>query len=191
MRKQHQEDGRQEQETRHHAEGNGPKVRKGCLDARWPQTRRAGQRRLSSQGRRRRFQHHGAGGRRLGSPRTLECIRKLAIPPVWTDLWISASPEAHILATGVEAAGRTQYIHHPRWHEARGEAMFLRSPAFARRLPAIRRRVSLDLQSTSDPRLRALAAAVRLMDRPACAWAARSMPGRTDPSAPPRCSSAT
>ncbi|MBV1780817.1 DNA topoisomerase IB [Paeniglutamicibacter sp. ABSL32-1] len=113
------------------------------------------------------FSYHSANGRHIRSPWLLERIRELAIPPAWTDVWISSAPEAHILATGVDAAGRTQYIYHPRWREERENEKYLRSQAFAQRLPAIRRRVTRDLRQTLDPRRRALAAAVRLMDRAA------------------------
>ncbi|MGB9033472.1 MAG: DNA topoisomerase IB [Paeniglutamicibacter sp.] len=111
------------------------------------------------------FSYHSANGRLLRSGPLLERIKQLAIPPAWTQVWISSRPDAHILAIGVDAAGRTQYIYHPRWREVRGDEKYLRSLAFAQRLPAIRRRITLDLKQTGDPRTRALAAAVRLMDR--------------------------
>ena len=111
------------------------------------------------------FSYHGANGRRIRSERLLGRIRKLAIPPAWTDVWIASAPDAHILATGVDAAGRTQYLYHPRWREEQEKEKFTRSLAFARRLPVVRRRVTRDLKQDRDPRRRALAAAVRLMDR--------------------------
>jgi DNA topoisomerase-1 len=39
---------------------------------------------------------------------TLERIRGLAIPPAYTDVWISPDPRGHIQATGRDARGRKQ-----------------------------------------------------------------------------------
>lgn len=111
------------------------------------------------------FSYLSANGRRIRSERLLERIRQLAIPPAWTEVWIASSPKAHIQATGVDAAGRTQYLYHARWREVRDGEKFIRSLAFAQRLPVLRRIVTRDLKQTQDPRRRALAAAVRLMDQ--------------------------
>ena len=37
----------------------------------------------------------------------------LAIPPAWKDVWISPRPNAKLQATGVDNAGRRQYLYHP------------------------------------------------------------------------------
>lgn len=42
-------------------------------------------------------------------------IRRLAIPPAWTDVWISPSPLGHLQATGRDARGRKQYRYDERW----------------------------------------------------------------------------
>lgn len=39
----------------------------------------------------------------------------LVIPPAWTEVWISAASDGHIQATGVDEAGRRQYVYHPDW----------------------------------------------------------------------------
>lgn len=111
------------------------------------------------------FSYASANGRRISSERLLERIRSLAIPPAWSDVWIASQSNAHIQATGVDAAGRTQYIYHPRWREFRDGEKFVRSLALAQRLPTIRRAVTRDLKQTEDGRRRALAASVRLIDR--------------------------
>ncbi|WP_372698149.1 DNA topoisomerase IB [Arthrobacter sp. JSM 101049] len=110
------------------------------------------------------FTYISANGRRITSAITLERIRDLVIPPAWTDVWIASEPNAHIQATGVDAAGRTQYLYHPRWREIRDSEKFTRSLSFAQSLPAIRRAVTRDLKQDRDPRHRALAAAIRLVD---------------------------
>lgn len=91
-------------------------------------------------------------------------INALAIPPAWTDVWISPFENGHILATGVDDAGRSQYIYHPTWRERKDTEKFIRAAKLGLVLPAIRRNVTVHLQNTEDPRQQTLAAAVRLMD---------------------------
>ena len=54
-----------------------------------------------------------ASGERITDDEQLERIERLAIPPAWTDVWISPSASARLQATGVDAAGRRQYRYHP------------------------------------------------------------------------------
>ena len=71
---------------------------------------RIGWRREGSKGR---FRYVDADGRRITDEDHLERIRALAIPPAWKDVWISPSARSKLQATGVDAAGRTQYLYHP------------------------------------------------------------------------------
>jgi DNA topoisomerase-1 len=96
--------------------------------------------------------------------RELDRIRRLAIPPAWTDVWISPSPLGHIQATGRDARGRKQYRYHERWREVRDEAKYGRLADFAKALPRIRARVDADLSRPGIPRERVLATAVRILD---------------------------
>jgi len=91
-------------------------------------------------------------------------IGDLAIPPAWTDVWIAAAPNAHILAVGVDAAGRRQYLYHPVWREKQDAEKFLRMTALAAALPGARRSVLRDLALAELPRERVLAAAFRTLD---------------------------
>lgn len=111
------------------------------------------------------FAYFSQDGQRLGSRIVLGRIEALVVPPAWKDVWISPDPRAHIQATGVDAAGRTQYLYHPRWRESKDDEKFVRSIEFACRLPTVRRLVTRDLKQQLDARKRSLAAAVRLMDR--------------------------
>jgi DNA topoisomerase IB len=90
------------------------------------------------------------------------------IPPAWKDVWICPYPGGHIQATGIDAAGRKQYLYHPRWRERRDQEKFDEMLRFARSLPAMRERVAADLEGRDDADLgveRVLACAVRLLDR--------------------------
>lgn len=111
------------------------------------------------------FTYLSANGRRVRSERILSRIEALVIPPAWTDVWIASQPNGHIQAMGVDEAGRRQYLYHPKWREMRDSEKFTRSLSFAQSLPSIRRSVTRDLKRTCDGRTRALAAAVRLIDR--------------------------
>lgn len=92
-------------------------------------------------------------------------IRELVIPPAWQDVWISPDPMGHIQTTGTDAAGRRQYRYHDLWRERRDRAKFDSMCDFGRALPALRERATADLAQPGMPRDRALACAVRLLDR--------------------------
>ena len=91
-------------------------------------------------------------------------IKRLAIPPAWTDVWISPSANGHIQATGRDARKRKQYIYHERWRELRDENKYERIVSFGKTLPKIRRTVSKDLSLPGLPRNKVLAAIVQLLE---------------------------
>jgi DNA topoisomerase I len=95
---------------------------------------------------------------------TLERIAHLAIPPAWQDVWICPFANGHIQATGIDAAGRKQYLYHQSWRESRDRSKFDEMLAFAKALPRLRGRVIEDLQGRGFTRERVLAGAVRLLD---------------------------
>jgi DNA topoisomerase I len=94
----------------------------------------------------------------------LDRIRALAVPPAWRDVWICPDPRGHIQATGIDAAGRKQYLYHERWQRRAAERKFAQMRDFAAALPRLRRAVARDLRRPAVPRERALACAVRLLD---------------------------
>ena len=74
--------------------------------------------------------------------------------------------DGHIQATGIDAAGRKQYLYHPEWRRRRDAEKFDEMLDFAKALPALRERVAADLASGDElTRERVLACAVRLLDR--------------------------
>lgn len=94
-----------------------------------------------------------------------EHIQSLVIPPAWEGVWIGKDQRGHILATGVDAAGRKQYIYHPRWEEIRDEVKFDRLAPLAERLPRLRKSVDADLRRRGLPRQKVVALAVAVLDR--------------------------
>ncbi|BCJ49484.1 DNA topoisomerase [Actinoplanes sp. NBRC 14428] len=110
------------------------------------------------------FSYRDTGGGPLKDAAAVARIRELVIPPAWTDVWISTDPRGHIQATGVDAAGRKQYVYHPRWRTARDEKKFEHALEVAERLPEIRSRLCADLSGRGLTRDRVLAAITRLLD---------------------------
>jgi DNA topoisomerase IB len=111
------------------------------------------------------FSYADARGRRLRDSDEVLRIKELAIPPAWEDVWICADPLGHLQATGVDAAGRKQYLYHPRWREMRDRSKFDHMVDFAHALPRLRRRVLRSLRSGDDvDETRVLACAIRLLD---------------------------
>ena len=111
-----------------------------------------------------RFRYVDPSGGKIHEPETLARIKALAIPPAWSDVWISEDPDGHLQATGRDAKGRKQYRYHPRWRSVRDEAKFHRMVEFAHALPHLRRRVDRDLKLPGLPRAKVLAAVVRLLE---------------------------
>ncbi|WP_446213796.1 DNA topoisomerase IB [Micromonospora sp. IBSANI012] len=97
-------------------------------------------------------------------PDELSRLRELVIPPAWQDVWISPYPNGHIQATGVDAAGRKQYLYHPEWRRKRDEAKFDHVLEVAHRLPVLRARIADDLGRRGLNRDRVLATVARLLD---------------------------
>jgi DNA topoisomerase-1 len=111
------------------------------------------------------FTYLGTDGATIRDPARLAWFKRLAVPPAWTDVWICANKRGHLQATGRDARGRKVYRYHPRWREVRDDFKFERMIAFARALPAIRKRVARDLRRDGLPRERVLAAVVSLLEQ--------------------------
>ena len=109
------------------------------------------------------FVYKSPDGRVVDSE-TLARIRRLAIPPAWTDVWISGDPDGHIQATGRDQRGRKQYRYHERWLTCRDEVKYSSLAAFAEALPRLRTAVDADLRRRGLPRERVLASIVWLLD---------------------------
>ena len=110
------------------------------------------------------FSYRGPDRRPIRDEETLERIRKLTIPPAWTDVWISSAPNGHLQATGRDARGRKQYRYHSRYRTRREAAKYERLITFAKALPKIRKRVDADLARRGTSREKVLAAVVRLLE---------------------------
>ncbi|KAA9332864.1 DNA topoisomerase IB [Adhaeribacter soli] len=111
------------------------------------------------------FVYTDAKGNPVTDERTLARIKKLVIPPAWIDVWICASPNGHLQATGRDTKGRKQYIYHPEWNQSRNQTKFGRMLAFGSMLPQIRQAIEADLRSHGLSRRKITAIALNLMDQ--------------------------
>jgi len=123
--------------------------------------RRGGWRRVGSRGR---FRYLDARGNPITDPAKLERIEALVIPPAWRDVWISSRQGAPLQATGVDKAGRRQYLYHPEFRAQQEQAKYDKLIRFAERLPELRQAMGEHI--THDPldQDRVSAVAVRLIN---------------------------
>jgi DNA topoisomerase-1 len=104
--------------------------------------RRGGWRRVGS---RRSFRYEDSRGKRITDADKIARIESLAIPPAWRDVWISPRANAKLQATGVDKAGRRQYLYHPEYRAQQEQAKYDKLVRFAERLPTFRQRLAEDL----------------------------------------------
>jgi DNA topoisomerase-1 len=123
--------------------------------------RKGGWRRLGSSGR---FRYVDARGNAITDDDKLERIRALVIPPAWKHVWISPSASAKLQATGVDAAGRRQYLYHANFRAQQEQAKFDRLIKFAERLPELRAANAEHMDRELLDRLRVSAIATRLIN---------------------------
>jgi DNA topoisomerase-1 len=110
------------------------------------------------------FSYRDPDGRLIKDRAELARIKRLAIPPAWSDVWICPERKGHLQATGRDARGRKQYRYHPDWRTVRDAAKFDRMLAFAQALPRLRARVAEDQARRGLPREKILATVVRLLE---------------------------
>ena len=115
-------------------------------------------------GSKRRFRYFDANGREITDERKLERIRSLAIPPAWKDVWISPSARAKLQATGVDSAGRKQYLYHPAYRARQEQAKYDKLIRFAERLPQLREAMTEHIALDGLPPEKVAAIATRLVN---------------------------
>jgi DNA topoisomerase I len=111
------------------------------------------------------FNYLRADGRPLRLESALQRIRKLAIPPAWSDVHIAPSASAKVQAWGIDAAGRRQYRYHADAVASGSRRKYRRLLPYARDLPRLREATEGHLRRSGVGRERVLALVVRLMQR--------------------------
>lgn len=110
------------------------------------------------------FGYRLPNGKPVIDAKTLQRIRKLAIPPAYSDVWICPNARGHIQATGRDAKGRKQYRYHETFRAVRDSTKYEHMLEFAAALPAIRRAVDAHMGLKGLPREKVLATVVRLLE---------------------------
>lgn len=105
-----------------------------------------------------------ADGERIADEDEIARLNALAVPPAWKDVWLCASSNGHIQATGYDEKGRKQYRYHEDFRARREAEKYEQCVDFGRKLPLIRARVEEDLGHKESDRDGVLAAVVRLLD---------------------------
>jgi DNA topoisomerase I len=115
-------------------------------------------------GSKKRFRYYDAAGREITDEAKLERIAALVIPPAWKDVWISPSARSKLQATGVDAAGRKQYLYHPAYRAKQEHAKYDKLIRFAEHLPQLREAMAEHMQLDGLPPEKVAAIATRLIN---------------------------
>jgi DNA topoisomerase I len=92
-------------------------------------------------------------------------IKKLAIPPAWTNVWICPKENGHIQATGYDVRGRKQYRYHISWHALRNETKFHHLYEFGKVLPSLRLKIEEDMAKKELSEEKVIATVISVMER--------------------------
>lgn len=95
----------------------------------------------------------------------IDRIKRLVIPPAWTNVWICAFENGHIQATGLDLRHRKQYRYHALWNQLRNETKFHRLYEFGKALPGLRLKLEQDMAKKELSQEKVLATVISLMER--------------------------
>ena len=102
--------------------------------------------------------------KRIQDSQIINRIKKLVIPPAWTQVNISILEDGHLQVVGRDEKSRKQYIYHPLWSKIKNETKFFKMTAFGKKLPDIRKKVDNDLDLPRMCKQKVLALIIRLME---------------------------
>src|SRR2546428_2964608 len=114
------------------------------------------------------------GIHRLGSPksgfrwaraskRDLDRLQELKIPPAWTEVAVSRSPNTKLQAIGKDKKGRWQYRYSDRAVLEREQRKYDKLVAFAKALPRLRKEIDRRLALPGLPRERVMGCILRIL----------------------------
>jgi DNA topoisomerase-1 len=112
-----------------------------------------------------RFRYVDSRGKPIRDDAKLARIEAVTIPPAWKDVWISPRANARLQATGVDAAGRRQYLYHPEYRAQQEQTKYDNLIRFAEALPDLRAAMAKHMERDTYDRLRVSAIAVRLINQ--------------------------
>ena len=111
------------------------------------------------------FHYEDKNGVEITDEAQLERIKSLVLPPAYTDVWIAASKNAYLQATGIDAAGRKQYRYHPKWTSRRSDHKYFRLLEFGKVLPKARKQIAKDLKRKEYDEQKVLAICLEVMQK--------------------------
>ncbi len=111
------------------------------------------------------FTYYDEDLKRIKDKVVISRIESLAIPPAWKKVWICASENGYLQATGTDDKRRKQYIYHPEWVKATQTSKFERLTDFGLSLPIIRSKIDYDLHQKDMDKKRILATVVWLLEK--------------------------
>lgn len=103
-------------------------------------------------------------GQLINDPETIQRIKKLSIPPAWTDVWINFDSNGHLQVTGYDTAKRKQYRYHQLWNKIRSHTKYYRLLEFGLTLPQIREQLNEDLKIRGLSKDKILATIITILD---------------------------
>jgi DNA topoisomerase-1 len=109
------------------------------------------------------FAYRRPDGRPVRRPADLQRIARLAVPPAWTDVYISPDPEAELQAFGRDQAGRLQYRYHDDFMQRSAQQKWTRLAQFADVLPRLRSSTRPDLMQRGWTKDKVMALMTRLL----------------------------
>jgi len=110
------------------------------------------------------FTYLDESGRTITDSDVVDRLRRLAVPPAWTDVWFCVDPDGHLQATGRDSKQRKQYRYHDDWQLVRDEVKFDSLADFGRALPVLRSTVDSDMGRHTLSFERVVATTVWLLD---------------------------
>ncbi len=111
------------------------------------------------------FHFFDTKGERIRDEAIIARIRKLAIPPAYTNVWICPQANGHMQATGLDAKGRKQYRYHAEWRAIRDASKFSHILAFGDFLPKLRAVTAEHMSQRGLTREKVLATVVTLLEK--------------------------
>ena len=111
------------------------------------------------------FRYLKVDGRPLTAEAGLARIRRLAIPPAWTDVHIAPTSTRKVQAWGRDAAGRKQYRYSEQHTQQQDRRKWDRVLRYAHRVPELRAATNRDLKRPEPDREKVMATVVRLISR--------------------------
>jgi len=111
------------------------------------------------------FYYVDKNGERIKNEADLERIKKLVLPPAWTDVWISPKKNGYLQAIGIDAAGRKQYRYHSDWTSRRSDHKYFRLLEFGKALTHARKQIAKDLRRKDFDERKVLAICLQVMQK--------------------------